>query len=63
MTEGELMEMQSLCQLLPGPTSTQTITAIGFKLGGAKLSYLTLVIWILPATVFNGNYGTWHFIF
>lgn len=54
VTEEELMEMQSLCQLLPGPTSTQTITAIGFKLGGAKLSYLTLVIWILPATVFMG---------
>ena len=48
------MEMQSLCQLLPGPTSTQTITAIGFKLGGAKLSYLTLLIWILPATIFMG---------
>jgi chromate transporter len=54
VTEEELMEMQSLCQLLPGPTSTQTITAIGFKLGGAKLSYLTLIIWILPATVFMG---------
>jgi chromate transporter len=54
VTEEELMEMQSLCQLLPGPTSTQTITAIGFKLGGAKLSYLTLLIWILPATVFMG---------
>lgn len=54
VTEEELMEMQALCQLLPGPTSTQTITAIGFKLGGAKLSYLTLLIWILPATVFMG---------
>jgi chromate transporter len=54
VTEAELMEMQSLCMLLPGPTSTQTISAIGFKLGGAKLSYLTLIVWILPATVFMG---------
>lgn len=54
LTESELMEMLSLCQLLPGPTSTQTITAIGFKLGGPKLSYLTLLIWILPATIFMG---------
>ena len=54
ITESEIMEMQALCQLLPGPTSTQTITAIGFKLGGAKVSYFTLLVWILPATVFMG---------
>ncbi len=54
ITEPEIMEMQALCQLLPGPTSTQTITAIGYKLGGAKLSYFTLLVWILPATVFMG---------
>jgi chromate transporter len=54
LSEEELMEMLALCQLLPGPTSTQTITAIGFKLGGPRLSYLTLLIWILPATVFMG---------
>ncbi len=54
ITESEIMEMQALCQLLPGPTSTQTITAIGYKLGGPKLSYFTLIVWILPATVFMG---------
>ncbi len=54
LTEVELMETLSLCQFLPGPTSTQTITAIGFRLGGPKLSYLTLLVWILPATVFMG---------
>lgn len=51
LTEAELMELQSLCQLLPGPTSTQTITSIGFRLGGAKLAYLTLLVWALPATL------------
>jgi chromate transporter len=51
LTEAELMELQALCQILPGPTSTQTLTAIGFKLGGPLLAYLTLLIWILPATI------------
>ncbi len=49
LTEQELMELYALCQVLPGPTSTQTITAIGFKLGGPGLAYLTLLIWALPA--------------
>ena len=43
LTEAELMELQALCQILPGPTSTQTLTAIGFKLGGPVLAYLTLL--------------------
>ena len=36
-------------QILPGPTSTQTITAIGFKIGGPILAYLTLIVWLIPA--------------
>ncbi len=51
LTESELMELQALCQILPGPTSTQTLTAIGFKLGGPLLAYLTLLVWILPASI------------
>ena len=49
LTEGELMELTALCQVLPGPTSTQTITAVGFKIGGPNLAYITLLIWVLPA--------------
>lgn len=49
LTEDELMELNALCQILPGPTSTQTITAIGFKIGGPILAYLTLLVWLLPA--------------
>ncbi len=49
LSEEELIETTALCQILPGPTSTQTITAIGFRIGGAKLAYLTLLIWMLPA--------------
>ena len=48
LTEDELMELNALCQVLPGPTSTQTITAVGFKIGGPNLAYITLLIWILP---------------
>ena len=49
LNEDELMELSALCQVLPGPTSTQTITAIGFRIGGSNLAYLTLFIWCLPA--------------
>ncbi len=49
LTEEELIELNALCQLLPGPTSTQTITAVGFKIGGVGLALLTLLIWATPA--------------
>jgi len=49
ISEKELIELNALCNILPGPTSTQTITAIGFRLGGPNLAYLTLLIWMLPA--------------
>jgi chromate transporter len=51
LTEEELLELNSLCQILPGPASTQTLTAIGFKLGGPNLAYLTLLVWITPAVL------------
>lgn len=49
LTAAELLEITALCQILPGPTSTQTVTAIGFRLGGPNLAYLTLLVWMLPA--------------
>ncbi len=51
ITEKELIELNALCQILPGPTSTQTVTAIGYKIGGPNLAYLTLLVWLLPATI------------
>lgn len=51
LTENELLELHALCQVLPGPSSTQTLTAIGYKLGGPNLAYLTLLIWLLPSVV------------
>lgn len=47
--EQELIELYALCQILPGPTSTQTITSLGFRIGGPGLAYLTLLVWMFPA--------------
>ena len=51
LSEKELIELNALCQILPGPSSTQTLTAIGFRLGGPNLAYLTLLVWITPAFI------------
>lgn len=54
ITEAELMEYTAFCQLLPGASSTQTITLIGYKRGGVVLAVLSLIIWILPACILMG---------
>jgi chromate transporter len=54
VTEKELMEYNAFCQLLPGASSTQTLTLIGYKRGGVPLAVLTLIIWITPACVLMG---------
>jgi chromate transporter len=41
VTEQELMEYNAFCQLLPGASSTQTLTLIGYKRGGIPLAVLT----------------------
>ena len=51
ITEEELWELNALCNILPGPSSTQLISAIGFRVGGPNLAYLALLVWILPATL------------
>ena len=50
-TEGELLEFSALCQMLPGPTSTQIILALSQKKGGIILALLSLLLWILPACI------------
>jgi chromate transporter len=57
LTEQDLNELYALCQVLPGPTSTQTLTAIGYRLGGAGLAYLTLLVWALPAVIIMTTAG------
>lgn len=55
VTEEELIEYNSFCQLLPGASSTQILTLIGYKRGGVILATITLVIWILPAAFIMGG--------
>jgi len=55
ITKEELIEYNSFCQLLPGASSTQTLTLIGYKRGGLPLAVLTLIIWILPASFLMGG--------
>lgn len=54
LSENELIEYNSFCQLLPGASSTQIITLIGYKRGGVPLAVLTLLIWITPACILMG---------
>jgi chromate transporter len=54
VTEQELMEYNAFCQLLPGASSTQTLTLIGYKRGGVPLAVITLIVWILPASILMG---------
>lgn len=55
VTKEELMEYVSFCQMLPGASSTQTLTLIGYKRGGVSLAVLTLLIWIFPACFIMGS--------
>jgi len=51
ISEEELMELVALSQLLPGPSSTQTLVGVAWKVGGLRLALLTFLIWILPSAV------------
>ena len=51
VSDKELMDIYAFCQLLPGATSTQTLTLIGYKRGGIYLALLTLLIWMVPAVI------------
>lgn len=51
LSEEELVELVALCSILPGPTSTQAMVAIGHKMGGPWLAFLTMLVWALPVLV------------
>src|SRR6478672_4168119 len=55
LTEQELLDYNAFCQMLPGASSTQTLTLIGYKRGGLPLAIITLIIWILPASLLMGG--------
>ena len=48
LSHQELADINSFCQILPGATSTQTLTLIGYKRGGIPLALLTFFIWMIP---------------
>lgn len=55
VSEQELLEYNAFCQLLPGASSSQIITLIGYKKGKLPLAVLTLLLWILPASILMGS--------
>jgi chromate transporter len=57
VTSEELLEYNAFCQMLPGASSTQTLTLIGYKRGGVTLAVITLLIWILPASILMGAFS------
>ncbi len=54
VTEEELLEYNAFCQMLPGPSSTQTVMLIALKRGGVPLAILTLLLWVFPAAFIMG---------
>jgi Chromate transport protein ChrA len=57
VTEQEVLDYNAFCQLLPGASSTQVLTLIGYKRGGIPLAILTLLIWIAPACILMGAFS------
>ena len=57
LTEEELSEMIGLYALVPGPSSTQTITAIVYHVGGPILALFTFLVWAFPAILTMGLIG------
>jgi len=57
VTKEELLEYNAFCNLLPGASSTQTVTLIGYKRGGLLLALATLMIWIAPACILMGAFS------
>lgn len=49
-----LLDINAFCSILPGPSTTQTITALGFRLGGPSLAFQALMAWLLPGAIVLG---------
>ncbi len=55
ITKEELLDYTAFCQIMPGASSTQIITLIGYKRGRLPLAILTLLVWIFPACFLMGG--------
>lgn len=51
LSEKELMELNSLAQFLPGPSSSQTLAGIAYKIGGLGYAIGIYLIWVLPSSL------------
>lgn len=60
LTDEELTEFIGIYSLVPGPGSTQTITAIGYYVGGPILALLTFLVWAFPAIVIMSLFGVFY---
>lgn len=49
ISEEDLLELNALAQVLPGPASTQTLIGIAYKVGRLPLAIVTFMIWIIPS--------------
>ncbi|MEJ7779871.1 MAG: chromate efflux transporter [Daejeonella sp.] len=49
ISESELLELNALTQILPGPSSTQTLIGIAYKVGGLSIALTAFLIWIIPS--------------
>lgn len=49
INENELIELNAFTQILPGPSTTQTVIGIAYKVGGISLAIITFFLWIFPA--------------
>ena len=63
LTEDELLEYNAFCQMLPGPSSTQTVMLIAMKRGGITLATLTLLLWVFPAAFIMGAFSFFIFYY
>lgn len=63
VTEEELIEYIALSQMLPGPSSTQTLVAIAYRVGGIRIALLSFLIWILPSALFMSFFAIFFSMF
>lgn len=54
ISEAELLELNALTQILPGPSSTQTLIGIAYKVGGLSIAITTFLIWMIPSAAIMG---------
>lgn len=60
VSEEELLELNALAQVLPGPASTQTLLGIAYKVGGLKMAILAFLIWIVPSASLMTFAAIWY---